>query len=136
LKIENTQVKNYCQLSETSLGGGRGGGQQYTLPKKRFSHIQNYRGKTLLSPRVPSTLTSLLQPNILMEGNDIEDFWSLLISANPNMSFMAIHPSPYIRQYGETQWDEHIATQISNSPQRSVEMLQKENPIIFIPWLT
>jgi hypothetical protein len=36
---------------------------------KKISHVQNYR-KNLLSP-IPSTLTSLLQPSILLEGNDI-----------------------------------------------------------------
>jgi hypothetical protein len=105
-----------------------------TIPNKK-SPTYKTTEKNLLSP-IPPTLTSLLQPNILMEGNCVEDFLSLLISANPNMSFMATHFGPHIGQYGETYWDEKIATQRSNSPQRAVALLQKEKHIIFIPWFT
>jgi hypothetical protein len=45
-----------------------------------------------------------------MEGNNIENVLSLLISANPNISFMATHFGQHIRQYGEKYWEEQIET--------------------------
>jgi hypothetical protein len=96
-EMKDTHSKNWCRLSETSLEEKT---YVYTTNKKS-SPIHKTAEKTLLSP-IPSTLTSLLQPNKLMEGNDIEDFLSLLISTNPNMSFMATHLGPHLRQYGET----------------------------------
>jgi hypothetical protein len=111
-KVKNTHVKNYCQLPETSLGEEKNN-MHY---QRRNYPIYKTTGKTILSPII-STLISDLQTNILMEGNGIEDFLSLLISANPNMSFMATNFGPHIRLYGETYWDEQIATQRSNSPQ-------------------
>jgi hypothetical protein len=45
-----------------------------------------------------------------MEGHDIEDFLSLLVGTNPNMSFMASHVGQNIEQYGETYWNGQIAT--------------------------
>jgi hypothetical protein len=74
-----------------------------TLPKKK-SLIHKTTKKDFSSP-IPSTLTSLLQPNKWKEGrkegNCIEDFLSFLVTTNPNMSFMATYFGPNIRQYGE-----------------------------------
>jgi hypothetical protein len=53
--------------------------EQYALPKKKSFHTQNYRKKTLIST-IPSNITSLLQPNILIEGHKIGDFLSSSIS--------------------------------------------------------
>jgi hypothetical protein len=97
--------------------------KMYTTKEKK-SPIYKTAEKKLLSP-ISSTLTSLLQPNILMEGNDIDNFLSLLFLANSNMSLMATHFGPHIRKYGETYWDEQKATRRSNSPQRAVALLQR-----------
>jgi hypothetical protein len=58
--------------------------------------------------------TSLLQPNIIMEGCDIEDFLSLLVGTHPNMSFMASHYGSTIREYREIYWSDQISMKGSN----------------------
>jgi hypothetical protein len=68
--------------------------------RKNLPHTKLQK-KTLLST-IPLTLASLLQPNIMMEGHDIEDFVSLLIATNANMSFITSHFDPNSRQYEET----------------------------------
>jgi hypothetical protein len=120
--LENRKYTRQDLLSVIRDKSWRGGGNVHYQRKK--SPIHKTAEKKLLSP-IPSTLTSLLQPNILMEGNDIDNFLSLLFSTNPNMYLMATHFGPHIRQYGETYWDEQMATRRSNSPQRAVALLQR-----------
>jgi hypothetical protein len=131
-KIENTCDKNYCQLSETNLGG-----KQHNIHYQRQNifHTQTYRINILLST-IQSSITSLLQPNMLMEGHTIEDCLSLLVRTNPNMSFVASYFGLNIRLYGETYWNTQITTQRSNSTQRAVTWLQTREHIMFIPWFT
>jgi hypothetical protein len=103
----------------------------YYPKKKQFTKLKK---KSPFSDSINYHI--LLQPNILMEGLEIEDFMSLLVAKKTYMSFMATHVGPNIRKYGETYLDNQISTQKSNSPQGAVELLQSEKHSIFIPWFT
>ena len=109
--------------------------RQYMVPDIKPLPLTRKQKDTLLSP-IPRNITTLLTQNVLMSGDLIEEFLSLLVASNPNTSFMGTDFGPRLQDQGQLYWEHLVKTKHGNYVQRAMAVMDIPKHIMYIPWFT
>jgi hypothetical protein len=109
--------------------------KQYKVAETSKPPLTRIHKDTLLSP-IPRNLTALLTTNELMEGAQVEELLSHLVSSNKNMSFTGTDFGPGLLQHGQLYWDNLMGTRRVKSAQRTRDAKDLVKHILCIPWFT